>query len=92
MRFYIFYSGGRLFSGRSAVDWRLAPDDGVLHVIRPRHLALHERRWKGVEDRDLWTGESYYDPFGWGVKRGVLVTDEEYFKTFDLAAYGQYRS
>ena len=59
-------------------------------------IALYEppppdqRRWAGVTDRQLWTGEDSYDPFGWGAKKGKLISDEQYFRIWELAAYGDH--
>lgn len=83
----IYYADGSRVEGVTAQDWRAAPDDGVQAVVRfPRQEG---RSWscrgRVVQDRDLWTGESVYDPFGWGGKRGSLIDTDAYFAIWDRA-------
>lgn len=80
MPFLVVYEKQDVVVGETRDDWRALPDDGVQVVARwPRELPV---RWScdavPVTDRDLWTGEDSYDPFGWGVKKGSLLTDEQY--------------
>lgn len=75
--------------------WKGAPDEGVQVVVRMRpdlvgvsleKLPLQARRWYGNKgDRELWTGEDVYDPFGWGEKFGSLISDNLYFSIWEEA-------
>jgi hypothetical protein len=48
------------------------------------------RPWAGVNDRQLWTGDDSYDPFGYGhPKRGKLIDRTDYERIADLAFYGK---
>lgn len=82
----IHYSD-HVVEGHTRGDWLTAPDDNVQVVVLLREpvLELGERRWIGVTDRLLWTGEDSYDPFGWGEKRGRLLPDEDYQRIWDEA-------
>lgn len=83
----IFYAGGLTVTGLAPEAWVRAPDTGVLVVQRMR--APDRVRWScdgiPIRDRELWTGEDIYDPFGWGPKEGVLVSDEEYLEAWRRA-------
>ena len=67
--------------------WTAAPDEGVQVVVEL--CADAPVRWdcdgKVVRDRKLWTGDDEYDPWGWGVKYGKLISDEEYFEIWRRA-------
>jgi hypothetical protein len=86
----IYYAGGRVVTGLTREDWQAAPDEGVQVVVsmRPYPDAAY-RGWtpwaEARPDRMLWTGTDEYDPFGWGVKHGSLLSDEEYFTIWDEA-------
>lgn len=86
----IHYSD-RVVQGATREEWIAAPDDDV-HVVvefRTPSQDLGEWKWTGVTDRFLWTGEDSYDPFGWGVKYGRLISDEEYQRIADEAFYAR---
>jgi hypothetical protein len=87
MTWAIFYAD-RTVRGSTQQEWKDAPDEGVQVVVEYTAPALHERRWTGVDDRKLWTGEDDYDPFGWGAKRGTLIGGKEYMHIWDRAAHG----
>ena len=83
MIFRVYYADGSVVEGSTADHWQAAPNAGVQVIARfPRDLSV---RWFGVDDRDLWTGEDNYDPFGWGVKTGTLLSDAEYFAIWERA-------
>lgn len=87
MIFRIYYADGSMIEGHDAADWRAAPDDGVQAVARfPMQDGIG---WSCngvvVRDRDLWTGEDVYDPFGWGEKRGLLIGTDDYFAIWERA-------
>lgn len=77
------YYADHVVDGGTEDEWRAAPENGVQVVVRfPRQ---GPRRWTGVEDRDLWTGTDEFDPFGWGVKTGLLLPDPEYLLIWERA-------
>lgn len=88
----IYYSDGSFIDGRTQEDWVRAPYLGVQVIVLYKKPGLHERRWTGIEDRYLWMGDDFYDPFGWGEKEGELISDEEYLNLWMEAAYGDYTS
>jgi hypothetical protein len=88
----IFYGNWETTNGITKEDWLAAPSAGVQVVVKWQKPELHERRWRGVDDRLLWTGEDVYDPFGWGPKVGELISDNEYQHIWNLAAYGQHNA
>jgi hypothetical protein len=86
----IWYADGSVGTGRTQEEWRAAPADGVQAVARfPRREPV---RWScsggAVMDRDLWTGEDVYDPFGWGEKRGSLMRWADYEEIWERACGG----
>ncbi len=90
MRWSISYRD-RVINGRTAAGWRRAPDNG-LQVVRSRAPFATDDGggggWVGVgPDRRLWTGDSEYDPFGFGVKYGSSISDDEYWRIWCEAAY-----
>ena len=74
----IYYADGSCVTGTTADDWRLAPDDGVQVVVLYEPYPDGRRPWRGVDDRQLWTGDDEYDPFGWEPKYGTLIDRSEY--------------
>lgn len=87
----IYYSDGSIYEGLTEQDWREARSNGVQVVVR---LRKPERpRWtyqRGgqnvlVMDRELWTGEDWFDPFGWGEKQGELIADDDYLSIWERA-------
>lgn len=88
-RFVIAYADGSRRSGTTRLGWRRAPDGGVQVIAAfPGPPEPHLSKWSRVTDRYLWTGEDEYDPFGWGVKRGSLIPDEDYWRIWNEVAYG----
>lgn len=85
-RWTIYYADGSTAEGDGAEDWRAALDDGVQVVALWE--APMRRPWSDVNDRQLWTGEDAYDPFGWGTKRGSALPFETYWEIWARAAYG----
>lgn len=85
-RWRIYYAD-RVVDGRTKADWLKAPDKGVQVVVLFK--ALEQVRWHYsggvVTDRQVWTGEDDYDPFGWGAKRGSLITDDDYRAIWERA-------
>lgn len=84
-RWSIYYADA-VVSGDAPAEWHAAPAEGVQVVVlweTPTRFP-----WRGVTDRQLWTGTDEYDPFGFGVKRGSLIPDAEYQAIWDRAAYG----
>jgi hypothetical protein len=86
VKWSIYYADGSHWAGESETDWYLAPDGGVQVIVGPPGY-WGGGGWIGVTDRSLWTGEDEYDPFGFGVKRGSVVPDDDYWKIWVLAAY-----
>ncbi len=85
--FRIYYADGTVREGLTKRDWTAAPDDGVQVVVRfPKTQPLRWHCSTGpVRDRDLWTGDDEYDPFGWGPKRGSLIGDAAYRAIWEQA-------
>lgn len=83
----IYYADDSMVEGETEADWLAAPDDGVQVVARfPMQDGLGwSCRGVVVRDRDLWTGEDEYDPFGWGGKRGTLIDTDAYFSIWERA-------
>lgn len=94
MRWTIYYEGGVKVDGSTRYDWLNAPVEGVQVVVEwrePCHPCpdgRSERRFSGVDDRVLHTGEDVYDPFGWDMKFGSLIPDEDYERIWNEAAHG----
>lgn len=81
----IYYSDQTIV-GETVADWIAAPDEDVQVVVL--YEPTDYRGWKGVEDgnRQLWTGDDEFDPFGYGhLKYGRLLSDEEYFLIWEQA-------
>jgi hypothetical protein len=88
----IVYGDGRWISGDTLGAWVAAPSENVQVIIAWVPPAIDERRWTGVADRLLWTGDDTYDPFGTGrPKRGRLLPDAAYHRLWNQAAYGPRR-
>lgn len=81
-RWRIYYAPGLvpgdMVEGSSAEEWRAAPAEGVQVVVFCAPYPSGRRPWVGDADRQIWTGDDFYDPFGFGVKLGLYL---------DLAAY-----
>ena len=81
----IYYSD-REVTGGDLGDWLAAPDEDVQVVVL--YEPTEYRGWKGVPDgnRQLWTGDDEFDPFGYGhPKQGRLLDDAEYFAIWERA-------
>lgn len=79
----IYYSDHEV-TGNTRADWLAAPSEDVQAV------ALYEpttyRGWRGANgDRQLWTGDDVFDPFGYGPKLGRLIADADYFAIWERA-------
>ena len=74
----VYYASGARVIGHDAAAWRDAPDDGVQVVVLYAPCPTGRRPWRGVDDRQLWTGEDVYDPFGYGAKRGAWMDRAAY--------------
>lgn len=90
----IYYADGSVVNGSTRQQWRNAPASGVQVVVLWEPPPLVEgvpfRPWSGVNDRQLWTGEDEYDPFGYGhPKRGKLIDRADYERISDRAFYGE---
>jgi len=79
-------------SGETEREWLAAPSEGVQVIVRfPRQTetgwtyTLDGETHIKVMDRDLWTGEDSYDPFGWGAKQGALLEDDAYYAIWNRA-------
>jgi len=83
----VWYSFGR-FDGVGASAWRAAPTVGVQVVVEWREPVGGERKFANVTDRIIWTGTDEYNPFGYGMKYGAWMTDEDYQDVWEVAAYG----
>lgn len=90
MSWTIYYGDGVVVHGQSNIDWQQAPNTGVQVVVCWRIPPWTNRPWAGVIDRELWTGDDTYDPWGWGVKFGTWLPDEDYTAIWKRAAYGDH--
>ena len=83
----IYYADGSMVQGRSRADWLAAAGEGVQVIVStPPSRSLRWHHSGGpVRDRDLWTGDDVYDPFGWGEKRGTLIADPHYRAIWERA-------
>ncbi len=86
----IYYADGSVVSGFTQHEWPAAPDVGVQVVVlmEPGSSGwTYSQRGLNivVTDRQLWTGQDEYDPFGWGVKYGAWLTDMDYFNLWNRA-------
>lgn len=79
----IYYSGS-VVTGKTREDWAAAPADDVQVIVL--YEPTDYRGWRGVNgDRQLWTGDDFFDPFGWGAKEGRLIPDADYFAIWEQA-------
>jgi len=91
MNWRIYYGNGKIVRGSSEAEWLAAPSDDVQVVVlmdgKPHGWSYKNDKGENtpVLDRDLWTGEDSYDPFGWGAKKGALLSDVAYFKIWNRA-------
>ena len=88
------YYPDKVIYGLSPEGWRQAPDQEVQVVVLLDGVGNSTCREDGslVEDRSLWTGESTYDPFGWGVKYGSTIPDADYWRIWEGACNGVHGS
>lgn len=90
MGWRIYYTDN-VVSGETMSDWINAPADDVQVVVSfPRTQSLRWSYQRGkesvpVSDRDLWTGEDVYDPFGWGEKFGREIAWDDYIAIWERA-------
>lgn len=86
----VYYANGLVVSGKDQADWLAAPNKGVQVIVLMESPAQSYRRWfcykiGSIEDRQLWTGEDKYDPFGWGVKFGSWMPRADYDVIWECA-------
>jgi len=83
----IYYADGSVVDGETANDWVTAPDDGVQVVISLNPGVPLRWHYSGgpVRGYEIWTGEDIYNPFGWGVKHGSLMSDADYTTIWERA-------
>lgn len=80
----VYYADGSYVQGSSAQEWLAAPASGVQVVVL--YKPTDYRGWRGTNgDRQLWTGEDWFDPFDWGPKGGLLISDTDYFAIWERA-------
>lgn len=88
-RWRIHYADGSMVCGDTPAEWMAAPSGGVQAVVL---MVPGPLRWhidgRNVVDRQLWTGDDEYDPFGWGVKYGSLISASAYADILGQAAHG----
>lgn len=84
----IYYSDGSVVRGRNRVRWDRAPRVGVQAVVLMVPPPLERRRWRKVDDRQIWTGDDEYQlrP-GWPVLEGELIPDPDYDRIWRRAFY-----
>ena len=87
----IYYGSGAVVSGRTRAEWERAPDTDVqveaLWKPPPLVNGVPFRPWKGVDDRQLRTGEDVYVRYGLP-KFGKLMNATAYERIWRRAAYG----
>lgn len=72
------------YVGENQEDWIKVPVDGVQVIVLyeppkiPHWTYPYNDKVVTVTDRQLWTGLDVYDPFGWGIKYGSLISDKDY--------------
>jgi hypothetical protein len=81
----LYYADGSVVRGRSREDWDAAPSDGVQVLVLMEAPSLAERRWTGVEDRQLWTGDDVYLLEDWPAKRGAWMDRATYDRIWERA-------
>lgn len=74
----IYYGDGSVVTGTTEPEWTAAPAEDVQVVVLMEPYPHNFRPWRGVSDRQIWTGDDTYDPFGWGVKHGKLISRRRY--------------
>ncbi len=88
----IYYGVGPYVEVQTSEEWAAAPPSGVQAIVNMEHRghsgSIYEAKpgkWVSVRDRFIWTGDDQYDPFGWGVKFGKLIPDDQYFAIYNKA-------
>lgn len=81
----LYYGDGSVIRGRTAAEWASAPARDVQVLVVMQCPALHRRRWSGVSDRLLWTGDDEYSLNGWAVKYGAWMTRAAYDAIWERA-------
>ena len=87
----IYYSDGTVARGTTAAQAERTPKHGVQYIVFMQTYPDGRRPWRGVDDRQIWTGEHVYHdlPFAPGLEwHGELISDEAYHAMWDRAAYG----
>ena len=89
--FRIYYRDN-VVQGHTQQDWIDAPDHGVQVIVEMRDSDYSPNRTYDPGDgptrvlgRHLWDGDDEFDPFGWGVKYGELVSDKQFFQIWNAA-------
>ncbi len=90
MEWRIYYGDGFVVHGSTRREWVDAPaaDVQVIALMEPGPTGWTycENGYNhAVTDRQLWTGQDEYDPFGWGVKYGAWSSDTDYFNLWNRA-------
>jgi len=82
----IYYADGSIVEGTTEEEWVAAPDEGVQAIVSFAPPFNNRWSYKGadglnhsVQDRNIWTGEDIYDPLGFGIKTGSLISTNDYF-------------
>lgn len=85
MTWAIYYADGSRVTGDTAEEWRRAPEAGVQVVVLYEPYPDGRCPWRGVDDRQLWTGDDEYSLFGWGPKYGTLIDRSVYDAIWERA-------
>lgn len=91
--FRIWYADGSVAEGLSREDWLAAPGEAVQVVALYGDLRLPgfpDRLLTGyvhtgIPEPQLFTGIDEYDPLGWGLKLGSLISDRDYWAIWEEA-------
>jgi hypothetical protein len=74
----IYYADGSVVSGTTRAEWDAAPSGGVQVLVLMVEPLPAERRWTGVDDRVLWTGDDVYQLEDWSPKFGAWMDRNDY--------------
>jgi hypothetical protein len=95
-RWTVVYPEGVRYSGATAAEWASLPRVGYQYVIEWAVPATPSWGLPGcplVEDRKIWTGDDFVDPFGYGIPlEGLQLSDEEYHGMAESVFYGSRES
>ncbi len=87
----IYYETGPYIKITTPEEWSAAPLSGVQVIVDMDHVGPSGWTYPingvnvSVKDRQMFTGEDEYDPFGWGVKYGSLISGDQYFAIWERA-------